>query len=111
MPQRGDVILYDELIHASIRDGIQMSLAKAYKFKHNDLEDLNKKLATWSQLDQQDAIVYVVTESVFLWTATVRSCKKIAAICLKYDAKLVVDEAHAVGVLGKKTWVWCRKSV
>jgi len=42
IPQRGDVILYDEYIHASIRDGISMSHAKAYKFKHNDLEDLEK---------------------------------------------------------------------
>ena len=43
VPQRGDVILYDEFIHASIRDGIQMSHAKAYKFKHNDLQDLELK--------------------------------------------------------------------
>ncbi len=42
VPQRGDIILYDELVHASIRDGIQMSNAKAYKFKHNDLDDLQK---------------------------------------------------------------------
>ena len=41
VPQRGDVILYDEFIHASIRDGIKMSNAKAFKFKHNDLDDLD----------------------------------------------------------------------
>ena len=44
VPQRGDIIIYDELIHASIRDGITMSKAKGYKFKHNDLEDLEKNM-------------------------------------------------------------------
>ncbi|HAX14428.1 MAG TPA: 8-amino-7-oxononanoate synthase, partial [Leeuwenhoekiella sp.] len=50
VPQRGDVILYDEFIHASIRDGIQMSHAKAYKFKHNDLEDLERLLAKQDEM-------------------------------------------------------------
>ena len=44
VPQKGDLILYDELCHASIRDGIQLSNAKAYKFQHNDFEDLEKKI-------------------------------------------------------------------
>ena len=45
VPQRNDIILYDELCHASIRDGIQMSHAKSYKFQHNDYEDLEKKIS------------------------------------------------------------------
>ena len=44
VPQKGDIILYDELIHASIRDGVQMSHAKGYKFGHNNLRDLEKRL-------------------------------------------------------------------
>ena len=60
VPQKGDLILYDELCHASIRDGIQLSNAKAYKFQHNDFEDLEKLI-----LRNQNSVVYIVTESVF----------------------------------------------
>ena len=100
VPQRGDVILYDELIHASIRDGIQMSLAKAYKFKHNDLEDLEKKVKSWSKSDPHERVVYVVTESVFSMDGDSPQLQKMADICEKFGAKLVVDEAHALGVFG-----------
>jgi len=62
VPQRTDIILYDELCHASIRDGIQMSNAKAYKFQHNDFEDLEALI----QRFQTELIeIYIVTESVF----------------------------------------------
>ena len=97
VPQRNDVILYDELSHASIRDGIQMSLAKAYKFKHNDLEDLEKLL----QRFQNEFIeIYVVTESVFSMDGDSPNMKKLAQISENYKALLVVDEAHALGVFG-----------
>ena len=98
VPQRGDLIVYDELIHASIRDGMQMSLAKAHKFKHNDLEDLNIKLDRWNQSKEDDAIIYVVTESVFSMDGDSPQLQEIVNICQKYDAKLVIDEAHALGV-------------
>jgi len=68
VPQRGDIILYDEYIHASIRDGIKISNAKAYKFKHNDLDNLDKMLkrtSTGSVPVKHDEEVYIVTESVF----------------------------------------------
>jgi len=102
VPQRGDVILYDELIHASIRDGIQMSLAKAYKFKHNDLEDLEKKCQVERSRSPFENEIYVVTESVFSMDGDSPQLQKIAAICKKYDTKLIVDEAHSLGVLGEK---------
>ena len=57
IPQRGDVVFYDELIHASIRDGLQMGLAKSYKFKHNDLEDLQAKIEKLTTSGE----IYVVT--------------------------------------------------
>jgi len=97
VPQRNDVILYDELSHASIRDGIQMSLAKSYKFKHNDLEDLEKQL----QRFQNEFIeIYVVTESVFSMDGDSPNMKKLVQISENYKALLVVDEAHALGVFG-----------
>ena len=61
VPQRHDVILYDEYSHASIRDGIRLSSAKAYAFKHSNINDLEEKLRKYSGNDD----VYVVTESVF----------------------------------------------
>ena len=96
IPQRGDVIVYDELIHASIRDGIQLSNAKAYKFKHNDLENLNEIL----QRIQHDTI-YVVTESVFSMDGDSPNLKNLVAVCKQNNAYLIVDEAHALGVFGE----------
>ena len=96
IPQRGDVIVYDELIHASIRDGIQLSNAKAYKFKHNDLENLNEIL----QRIQHDTI-YVVTESVFSMDGDSPDLKNLVAVCKQNNAYLIIDEAHALGVFGE----------
>lgn len=98
VPQRGDVILYDELIHASIRDGIQLSNAKAYKFKHNDLENLNEML---KRVQHDNAETYVVTESVFSMDGDMPNLKEMLQIIKKYNAFFVVDEAHALGVFGK----------
>jgi len=102
VPQRGDVILYDEFIHASIRDGIQLSNAKAFKFKHNDLEDLEKRLLHFVCNDiftkTNPIEVYVVTESVFSMDGDSPNLVTISEICKKHNAYLIVDEAHAVGV-------------
>ncbi len=98
VPQRNDVVLYDEYCHASIRDGIGMSLAKTYKFRHNDLSHLKSLL----QKDFGDATIYVVTESVFSMDGDIPELKKLTQICKSYNALLIVDEAHAVGVFGKK---------
>ena len=65
VPQRNDIILYDELCHASIRDGIQMSHAKSYKFQHNDYEDLERLLQKLTLANSQPPTIYIVTESVF----------------------------------------------
>ena len=100
VPQRGDVILYDEYSHASIRDGIKMSDAKAYKFTHNELADLSQKLFKHKQTDA--SIVYVVTESVFSMDGDSPDLVAMSQLCQTYGARLVVDEAHAMGVLGTK---------
>lgn len=102
VPQRGDVILYDEYIHASIRDGISMSNAKAYKFKHNDLNDLEKKCQTERSRSPKETIIYIVTESVFSMDGDSPDLKKLSQINNKHKAHLVVDEAHAIGVFGER---------
>jgi len=99
VPQKGDLILYDELCHASIRDGIQLSNAKSYKFKHNDFEDLEKRLRQ-AQSDSLIAEVYLVTESVFSMDGDCPNLEELVAVSEKYNCYLVVDEAHALGVFG-----------
>ena len=98
VPQRNDIILYDELCHASIRDGIQLSLAKSFKFLHNNFADLEDLLFKFKSNEHQ---VYIVTESVFSMDGDSPDIKKIALLSNKHKALLVVDEAHALGVLGK----------
>jgi 8-amino-7-oxononanoate synthase len=107
VPQRGDIILYDEYIHASIRDGIAMSHAKAYKFKHNNLEDLDKKCQTersrkLSGRSPKEAEIYLITESVFSMDGDSPDLATMLQISKKHNAHLVIDEAHAVGVFGNK---------
>lgn len=98
IPQRGDIILYDEYCHASIRDGIQLSHAKAYKFTHNDLEDLQLLLEKYTA---NDATIYIVTESVFSMDGDSPDLEKMALLSENHKAYLVVDEAHALGVFGE----------
>ncbi|PHS10507.1 MAG: 8-amino-7-oxononanoate synthase [Kordia sp.] len=101
VPQRNDVILYDEYSHASIRDGIKLSNAKAYSFKHNDLADLERRLSSIrAQSRTKDDEVYVVTESVFSMDGDSPDLVEMQNLCKEYKAHLIVDEAHAVGVFG-----------
>jgi 8-amino-7-oxononanoate synthase len=97
VPQKGDLILYDELCHASIRDGIQLSNAKAYKFQHNDFEDLERLI-----LRNQEGVIYVVTESVFSMDGDTPNLEELVTVSDKYNCCLVIDEAHALGVFGEK---------
>ncbi len=99
LPQRGDIIIYDEFIHASIRDGISMSHAKAYKFKHNSIDDLQEMLKR-VQHDNDNQHIYVVTESVFSMDGDSPDLKLLTQFCNDNSIYLIVDEAHAVGVFG-----------
>jgi 8-amino-7-oxononanoate synthase len=94
--KRGDTILYDYLCHASIRDGIRLSFARSFSFAHNDLEDLEKKLKA------SQGNIFVVTESVFSMDGDVAPLINIDELCQKFKANLIVDEAHATGIIGEK---------
>jgi 8-amino-7-oxononanoate synthase len=96
VPQKGDTILYDQLSHASIRDGIRLSFAQSFSFAHNDLPDLEKKLSLAS------GTVFIVTESVFSMDGDLCPLHELVAIAEKYQAHLLIDEAHATGVLGEQ---------
>lgn len=96
LPQKGDTIIYDELIHASIRDGIRLSNAKALKFKHNSLEDLEKKIS------KSEGTVYIVIESIYSMDGDSAPLQEISKLCNLYNCLLIVDEAHSNGVFGNK---------
>jgi len=100
VPQKGDTIIYDFLSHASIRDGIRLSFAQSYSFKHNDVADLEKKL------QQATGNIFIVTESVFSMDGDICPLADIIALCEQYNAHLIIDEAHATGVIGKKERGW-----
>ena len=96
VPQRGDTIVYDYLSHASIRDGIRLSFAQSFSFQHNDLDDLKKKIV------QATGNIFVVTESVFSMDGDTCPLEQIVNICTEHGAHLIVDEAHATGIIGNR---------
>ncbi len=98
VPQKRDLVLYDELCHSSIIDGVRQSFADSFKFRHNDLQHLQRLL----ERNNHAETIYVVTESVFSMDGDCAVLKKIAALCKKQNAFLIVDEAHATGVFGKE---------
>jgi 8-amino-7-oxononanoate synthase len=99
VPQRNDIILYDELCHASIRDGIQMSKAKSYKFQHNDTVDLELII---KRCQTELVEVYIVTESVFSMDGDSPNLEELVQLSEKYNCLLVIDEAHSLGVFGNQ---------
>lgn len=101
VPQKQDLILYDELAHASIRDGIKMSNAKAYKFRHNDLEDLRNTILRKKE-EFNAATIYIVTESVFSMDGDFPDLVALSKLARAHNCYLIIDEAHAVGVFGEK---------
>ncbi len=92
---RSDYVLFDEYIHASVRDGIRLSLGKSISFKHNDLNDLEQKLAKLPQG------VYVAVETLYSMDGDFSPIQDIVRICKKFNAYLIVDEAHSGGVFGE----------
>lgn len=108
VPQKGDFILYDELCHASIRDGIRLSHAKSFKFQHNDTEDLDRLISKFQipnsnpNLLDQIPTIYLVTEAVFSMDGDSPPLEAFVQLAEKYGAYLVVDEAHAFGVFGNQ---------
>lgn len=99
IPKRNDYIVYDQYAHASIRDGIKLSNAKSFSFKHNSLEALTEKLQRIRATDKENEI-YVVTESVFSMDGDTPDLITMANICETFNACFIVDEAHAIGVFG-----------
>ncbi len=92
---RKAVFLYDEYVHASIREGLRVGFSRSYSFRHNDLENLQQLL----KRNPGDEL-YVVVESVYSMDGDVSPLLQIARLCETYNAFLLVDEAHTTGVYG-----------
>lgn len=94
---RNDYIICDDRDHASIIDGRRLSMAKQLKFKHNDMADLEKQL----QRCEPDAVKLIIVDGVFSMEGDLCNLPEIVRLKKKYNATIMVDEAHGVGVFGR----------
>ena len=92
---KGDTIIYDSLIHASLHEGCRLTFANTWAFRHNDMDELEKKL----QMAKGDK--FVVVESIYSMDGDVALLHEIVNLCKQYQAYLIVDEAHSTGIYGK----------
>ena len=95
---REDYILWDELDHASIIEGHRLSFSTKLKYKHNDMESLEKQL----QKCEPDKVKLIVTDGVFSMEGDVAKLPALVALAKKYNASVMVDEAHGIGVFGRQ---------
>ncbi len=93
---REDYILWDEQDHASIIEGRRLSFSQSLKYKHNDMASLEKQL----QKCKPDKVKLIVTDGVFSMEGDVANLPEIVRLAKKYDAQVMVDEAHGIGVFG-----------
>ena len=99
--RKDDIILYDELSHASIYDGVRLSKADSFPFRHNDIVHLEERLKFFRSANSE-ATIFVIAESVYSMDGDFAPLIDIVSLCEDYNAKLIVDEAHATGIFGKK---------
>lgn len=92
LPQRGDTIIMDELSHASLKDGARLSLATKWNFRHNDLDDLHKKLTS------AKGEKWIVVESLYSMDGDECPRNEIFSIAANFNAHVIMDEAHTTGV-------------
>jgi 8-amino-7-oxononanoate synthase len=98
LARRGDLILYDAAIHASLHDAMQIAKAERIAFAHNDAADLARLL---DEYKHSDRLVFVLTESVYSMDGDLCPLAEIVDLCQQHNALLFVDEAHATGIIGR----------
>ncbi|NIJ17641.1 8-amino-7-oxononanoate synthase [Sphingobium vermicomposti] len=99
LPQRGDLIVADELIHASVHDGIRMSKADAVFARHNDVQSFADLIASW-RADGGKGRIWIAVETLYSMDGDMAPLADLAALAAKQDAMLILDEAHGTGVFG-----------
>lgn len=96
MLRKGDTLICDKLNHASIVDGCILSMAKFVRFRHNDMDHLERRLREANPMGRK----LVVADAVFSMDGDIIDLPEMARLCKKHDAYLMIDEAHSVGVIG-----------
>lgn len=99
LPQQGDLVLYDALIHASTHDGMRLGRAETRRFAHNDVQDATAQIADW-RASGGEGRIWIAIEAVYSMEGTLGPVAQMAALAAANEAVLVVDEAHATGVFG-----------
>lgn len=99
LPARGDLIVYDELIHASAHEGMRLSKAEARAVRHNDAQGFDDAITAWRATGGTGQ-PWIAIESLYSMDGDRAPIAELAAIADRHDAMLIVDEAHATGVLG-----------
>ncbi|WP_327752795.1 8-amino-7-oxononanoate synthase [Sphingobium sp. SJ10-10] len=99
LPQRGDLIVADELIHASVHDGIRMSKAVAVFARHNDVQSFADLIAAWRQ-EGGKGRVWIAVETLYSMDGDMAPLSDLAVLAAKHEAMLILDEAHGTGVFG-----------
>lgn len=94
LPQKDDTIIYDELAHASIKDGARLSLAKKFSFRHNDMDDLERKARN------AHGRIFVAVESVYSMDGDECPLAELVALAERHNFILILDEAHTTGLRG-----------
>jgi len=97
---RHDLILYDELSHASLVDGLTIHRKKALRFRHNDVENLSHMLQKYGNQPHRD--VFVSVEGVYSMDGDIARLDKIVPVCKEHHAVVILDDAHGTGVMGEK---------
>jgi 8-amino-7-oxononanoate synthase len=101
LPQRGDVILHDALVHASAHEGMRMAHAKKQSIRHNDVQAFADALAGW-RASGGSGTPWIVVESLYSMDGDQAPLTELAALAGQYGAMLIVDEAHATGLFGEQ---------
>lgn len=97
IPKKDEVVLFDTLVHASIRDGLRLSPAANFSFKHNDWADLETKV-----LRHPGQTVFVVVEACYSMHGDFADLEALFALAEKHKFQLIIDEAHSIGVYGEQ---------
>jgi len=99
LPQRGDLIVADELIHASVHDGIRMSKAVAVFARHNDVQSFSDLIVGW-RAEGGKGRIWIAVETLYSMDGDMAPLSDLAVLAAKHEAMLVLDEAHGTGVFG-----------
>ncbi|WP_375197386.1 8-amino-7-oxononanoate synthase [Sphingobium sp.] len=99
LPQRGDLIVADELIHASVHDGIRMSKAVTVFARHNEVQSFADLIAAW-RAEGGKGRIWIAVETLYSMDGDMAPLAELATLAAKHDAMLILDEAHGTGVFG-----------